>query len=178
MANDYLYSAIVNQKLAFARLELAAAAGQHGDTINAKLARHAHLDSAAAQLCGALSYFVAEVAEQYDLTLEPSLNSVAAMLAAFASSGKQSAEINELLVLQKRAESWLGELMRASANPLFLAERFKNQNDEAPAAGEGLIPLTDVTRKTADQDPLELTKGWERSAQAIIDRLRESLHEE
>lgn len=178
--DDYLHSAIVNQKLAFARVELAAAVSQDGEMINAKLARHAHLDSAIAQLCDALAYFVVEVAEEYSLTLDPSLGHVTSLLAEFSSSGKQSAEIAELFALRKKPESWLSEVLSAKADPLFLARRFKNQSADAQTVA-GVIPLVDVTQAASDssgQSPLELVEGWARSAQGLVDRLRGSLHEE
>lgn len=184
MAKDYLYSAIVNQKLAFSRVELQAAASQDGDTISAKLVRHAHLDSAMAQLCTALTYFVAEVGEEYQLALDPSLKSVPAMLTEFSETGRQSAEISELLAMQKREGSWLRELLEAKANPLALAQRFKSQSEQAQTS-QGFIPLVDVTRAPASaeqsssgKNPMEVVKEWASAAQALVDRQRASLHEE
>lgn len=180
-SKDYLYSAVVNQKLAFARVELTAAAAQNEDMINAKLARHAHLDSAVAQLCTALTYFVAELGEQYGLPLDPSMKGLSEMLAEFSNSGKQSSEIAELLALRKREGSWLWGLLSAAANPLFLALRFSSRYREESQSGQ-LIQLVDVTPSPADplsdKNPMELLDHWARATQAIIDRQRASLHEE
>lgn len=180
-SKDQLYSAIVNQKLAFARVELAAAASQDGDAINARLARHAHLDSALAQLCGALTYFVAEVGEQYSLAFDPAMKSPSLILTEFSESGTHSAEIAELLSLRKKEGTWLRDLLSAAANPLYLAQRFSSREREDPKSGE-FIQLVDVTQIPSDlgsgKSPLELLKEWARSTQAIVDRQRGSLHEE
>lgn len=176
MAREYLYSAVVNQKLAFARVELAAAVARDGDTIDAKLARHAHLDSAIGQLCAALTYFVAEIGEQYDVTLDPSQQNLSAVLAEFNSRGRQSAEIAELAALRKKPGSWLTELLQARSNPVYLAQRF-GPGGEEKQENAGVIPVVDVTQES-EQDPLGLVQVWARSAQSQVDRLRASLHEE
>lgn len=177
MAKDHLYSAIVNQKLAFARIELEAAGSQNADNINARLARHAHLDSAVAQLHSALCYFVAEVAEQYGLDVEPG-RALPEILGQFVESGSQSAVIGELRGLQKREGSWLYELLAAQADPLFLPQQFKAPGQTASA--DLLIPLVEVSSvsERPEQSPEDMVRRWAGEAQAIVDRLRASLHEE
>lgn len=178
MAKDHFYSAIVNQKLAFARIELEAAELRDGDNLNDRLVRHAHLDSAAAQLHGALCYFVAEVAEQYSLHLEPGRAGLLKLLAQFVESGRQAAAIGELLGLQKKGGSWLSELLAAQSDPLFLPQQFKGPAQTE--AGDGLIPLVEVSSASErpEHSPEELVRRWAGEAQATVDRLRTSLHEE
>lgn len=175
MAKDQLYSAIANQKLAFARIELAAATSREGDSIDARLARHAHLDSAVSQLHSALGYFVAEVADQYGLDLEPDREELPALLKRFADSGRQSAVVGELTSLRQRPGSWLAELLAARTDPLYLPQRFKAPDQQ----GAGMIPLIEVNGDSGGgEDPLALVRRWAAEAQGLVDRLRAGLHEE
>ncbi|MEX1033319.1 MAG: DUF6586 family protein [Cellvibrionaceae bacterium] len=187
MAN-YRYAAIVNQKLAFARVELAAASSHKGDSTQARLTQHAHLDSAIAQLCAALSYFVVEVAEQYGVELAPVSRDLEVVLSEFVGSGRQSAEISELRGLLKNNNAWLANLIKARQDPLLLVQYFKPRADGVQT-DDGLVPLVDVTRIAATQvdsdhtsaepaNPLALVEDWARNAQVLVDRLRSSLHEE
>jgi hypothetical protein len=185
MAKDHLYSAIANQKLAFARLALGAAAAQDCETISGRLARHAHLDAAILQLCSGLTYFIAEVAEQYSLKPDPGLKSPIDLLDEFSRSSRQSAAIAELQALRKRPASWFAELLATASDPLALVQRFKPQDEElaSEATPSGMIPLLNLSDGvesggSAEQGPIELVTGWARAAQEMIDRQRTSLHEE
>ncbi|MCW8194070.1 hypothetical protein F6455_04640 [Proteobacteria bacterium 005FR1] len=184
-AKDQLYAAIANQKLAFARQALSTAAAQDDETINGRLARHAHLDAAILELCSGVSYFVAEVAEQYGLSVEPGLRSPVELLEMFAGSGRQNAAVAELHSLRKRPDSWFADLLETAANPLSLVQRFKAEDSfaavGAPAEGGAMIPVLDVTHSAAnapDLSPVELVSGWARAAQELVDRQRAALHEE
>lgn len=180
MAKDHVYSAVANQKLAFARLALKAAADQDCETITGRLARHAYLDAAISQLLSGLTYFIAEVADQYGLKLDPGLKPPTELLNEFSHSGKQSAAVAELQSLRKRSTSWFAELLEAAANPLSLAQRFRPQIEElnSEATTNGMIPLLNLGAGEGEQGSVELVTAWARSAQEIIDRQRAALHEE
>jgi len=167
---DLQYASIVNQKLAFARHQLKAAAAQDATDINARLARHAHLDAAVLQLVDGLAYFVAELGEGYKLALKPN-GSLVDLLGAF--DGRQSAAVAELRSLLNDRHSWLSGLMEARSDPLALPRRFSEKPEKAAAA---TIPLVDLERQ-GSADALSLLASWLQAAQAFIDRQRAVLQE-
>ncbi|MGQ9424637.1 DUF6586 family protein [Gilvimarinus sp. F26214L] len=174
MAGELFYSAIVNQKLAFARIALAASDAQQDD-INGRVARHAHLDAAVGQMCCGLSYFVAELAEQYNVNLDPTGEQLPELMEGLAERAPQATELGELLNLRKQNDSWLRELLRARRNPLYLAQRFRSEHgNSVNPASIPAVDLTTVDNATAQ----ELVGSWCRAAQSLVDRLRASLHEE
>lgn len=157
--DDALY---VNQKLVFARIEIAAAREIHelvlpeSDSIEHKLRQHAHLDSAVNQLASAFDFFVLESTDGLKTTeLE-----------------KQKKHLIDL-------SPWLRELLAARDDPAFIAERFSlaaDELDRGESGSENLIASVSIDEKNLP--PIALLFDWSKKMQVIVDQYRASLLEE
>ncbi len=165
-------SLIVNQKLVFARIEIAAArkvdaagkldeAGSSQDNpIENKLHQHAHLDSAIYQLASAFEYFLLEQSEE-------------------------SPEVDREFLKRGllKASPWLIDLLAARTNPEFIALQFASENPviQDESSSHNLIAsvtLANECEAEAKKPPIDLLADWSQQLQAIVDQYRASLFEE
>lgn len=158
------HALIVNQKLVFTRIEIAAAreirelAMSVDDSIEHKLRQHAHLDSAVNQLASAFDFFVLEMSNGLKVS-------------------EQEAQKNKII----DSFSWLSELLAARDTPMFIAERFALEDDQLDNLDDDSEPMNLIASVSIDKEnlsPIALLTEWSKEMQKIVDQYRASLLEE
>ncbi len=186
MANDWLYSVRVNQKLAFARILLKSAEQVSGDDIPAKQSVHAYLDSAMGQVRDALMIFCVEIASQHQSKIDIDFYSLSQILKQLQEQGVDNALNRELEQLMKR-QGWLNDLLQASKDPRWLdnalATQFSNtnktssQNNSLQAQSSSTIPAINVDA-SLEQAPIVRIKQWQQAIQTLVERHRNLIVED
>lgn len=169
MANKSL--AMVNQKLAYARatmrlLETLAVPAN----VSQRLQQQALLDAGAFHLMCAYSHYLRELGENYALPKVAHIDSEEDLRAAFAAQGKSPAELQELLQLCERDDSWLSRLKADYQGCWQLADE-----SQAPA-GEGRIQVVDLDTPRSGGEAVSRARlvEWYQALTDLIARQRET----
>lgn len=169
MANKSL--AMVNQKLAYARATMALL-----DTLSApanasqRLQQQALLDAGAFHLRCAYSHYLRELGENYALPQVAHIESEEDLRKAFSAQGKSPAELQELLQLGERSDSWLSHLKRAYQACWRLAD------SNAVAADPSRIQVVNLDAAPESNEPISRARltDWYRALTDLIARQRET----
>ena len=170
------YPLYVNQKLAFARYQLASARENLlVEDLQHRLATHACLDASVQQLYQGLLYFVYEIVRQMDVSLDTATYDVKALIERH----RAIPEISEMANLLN-SPSWLSQFLLAYHDNEFVVRQFnvaaakQNGDDVTGAASKAaVIPSVQIV----EDSPLERIESWAHSLQSLIDRQRESMAE-
>lgn len=162
---------MVNQKLAYARVTMALLENLAAPTnANQRLQQQALLDAGAFHLMCAYSHYLRELGENYALPKVSHIGSEEDLRTAFAAQGKSPAELQELLQLCERGDSWLSRLKADYQACWQLVDE-----SQAPAA-DGRIQVVDLDAARANGEPVSRVRlvEWYRALTDLIARQRET----
>ncbi|MGH1469931.1 MAG: DUF6586 family protein [Cellvibrionaceae bacterium] len=181
---------IVNQKLAFAKIQLDAAKALLSEIepcVDSRLKIHAHFDAAVLELNKALIYFVAEIANNHNEKKFSECHNVLLSADGFKSflnfistMFPSVLELQEMRALSVEQESWLQRLLHYAEDPVALATSFVSLTQQAPNEENVEKPIINVINISSSEEALspEIFIGnFIREVHSFIDRQRANLEE-
>jgi hypothetical protein len=131
-------------------------------------------EGAAFHLVCAYRHYLHEIAETYGIKNSTALNTEADLMAAFLAAKKHPVEVEELLVLRSKRNSWLGQLHRFYES-LWGIPKTVAAITASEASSEGLIKLVDIESDPESVDlDLEAVVSWLKEFVALVERQRET----
>ncbi|GAB1259593.1 DUF6586 family protein [Aurantivibrio plasticivorans] len=170
-----MISTLVNQRLAFVRVQLRTAEPTPDPDIEQRLRQHAALDAAILQLHKAIVFFLAELSGESKpeklLALPENIGSV---IAYFCVAHPHSKELQEWQKLSSQTDSWLSLLISLERDPQHLGSFLNGNALSQPvqtSATPSLIASTSLDTRN-NTDGLSVVKGLLSEAQSLIDAQR------
>ncbi|MGI1678280.1 MAG: hypothetical protein K6L75_06090 [Cellvibrionaceae bacterium] len=187
MPESFRYSMIVNQKLAFAKIQLDTGKAlllESEPSIDFRLKIHAYFDGAVLELNKALIYFLAEIADSnnakefavhHDVVLSAdNFNSFLKFASNIFPSVREFQEMQTLLV---KNDSWLQRLIYYVENPVALATSFVSLvHEESNDHTNNMISIVNIS-SDKEERPQVFVEDFIHEAHSLIDRHRANLEE-
>lgn len=170
-----LYPARTNQKLSFVRLHLEALErAQQSSSWDKHGLIESYNESVLFHLKGALNAFVREIGERYRLDVV-NVDSPAQLQRQLEQTGQESPELNELMLLAERQDSWLGRLERAYAACWSASDRRKGAGSERSLSEIHVMQIN--PDHAEDGELLTELRQWFAALEELVERLRGTLQE-
>ncbi len=195
MPESFQYSMIVNQKLAFAKIQLdtgkkllSEMKASESAPIDSRLKVHAYLDAAILELNKALIYFVAEIASSNDLKKISEHHQVLLRADNFRVFLKFTMnifpsvrELQELWSLLNKQDTWLQRLFSYIEDPIALATSFvslsASKNDQEVPVNDSVIKVVNISSGDEALSPEVFISSFIGEMHSLIDRQRANLEE-